>query len=121
MKKRHLRGKSGRKWLWVLLIQIAATLVVFLLLSLSLWLGGFLHGLCLWLLTPIAGFLSACISTRLGFLNYLAWLVPPISQVAANLLLWGYSPNVGPVFLCGFVSLVGAATGEVLKNSHEKR
>lgn len=120
MKKKYLRGSFRRKWPWILLLQIISTLAVFALLSLSLWLGGFVHGLCLWFLTPLAGFLSACIATRMGLLNYLSWLIPPIAQVAANLLLWGYSPAIGPVFLCGFISLVGAATGEVLKRAHDK-
>lgn len=120
MKKERLRGRSRLKWPWILLLQIMATLIVFLLLSLSLWLGSLMHGLCLWFLTPIAGFLSACIATRAGLLNYLAWLIPPFVQVAADLLLWGYAPGTAPVFLCAFIALVGAATGEVLKRSHDK-
>lgn len=120
MKKLRLRSGKRIKWPWVLLLQMIATLAVFSLLSLSLWLGGFVHGLCLWFITPVAGFFSACIATRAGLLNYAAWLIPPLAQVAAGLMLWGYSPNAGPVFLCAFISLVGAATGEVLKRQHDR-
>lgn len=121
MKKKNLRGVFRHKWPWILLFQIILTLAVFALFSLSLWLGGFVHGLCLWLFTPLAGFTSACIATRRGLLNYLTWLIPPIAQVAVNLLMWGYPPSVGPVFLCAFISLVGSATGEVLKRAHDKQ
>lgn len=120
MKKKNSHGCFRHKWPWILLLQIILTMAAFALLSLSLWLGGFLHSLCLWLLTPLAGFASACIATRRGLLNYLSWLIPPLAQVAMHLLLWGYPPAVAPVFLCGFISLVGAATGEVLK-AHNKQ
>lgn len=118
--KQSAAGRAGLKWPWVLLIQAVLTLAAMLLLGLSLWLGGILHSLCLWVLTPLAGFISACIATRKGFLNYGALLVPPIAQMAAGLILWGYLPATGPVFVCGFISLVGAATGEVLKRQHTK-
>lgn len=117
MKKQFPGKKMHCRWPWILLVQSAATIAVFCLLSLSLWLGGFIHGLFLWVLTPVAGFISACIATRAGLLNYAAWLIPPLAQIAASMILWGYPANVGPVFLCAFISLVGAATGEVLKRS----
>ena len=112
--------KKQLRWPWILILQAIFTLAVFMLLALSLWLGGFLHGLCLWAATPILGFISACIATRKGLLNYVALLVPPLAQMAASLIVWGYLPQTGPVFLCGFVSLVGAATGEVLKRQYKK-
>jgi len=121
MKKQPKQAKPLRiLWPWVLLLQIIATLAVYMLLCQSLWLGGFAHGLCLWFLTPAAGFISACIATRKGLLNYVALLVPPLAQIAASLIFWGYLPQTGPVFLCGFISLVGAATGEVLKGQHKR-
>ena len=103
------------RWPWILLIQIVSMLAAGALISLSILLGGFLHGVCLWMLMPLAGFASACMATKKGLLNYAAWIAPPVMEVFSNLLIWGYSPSVGPVFLCGFVSLVGAATGEVLR------
>jgi len=120
MKATHAHKKPHIKWPLILLLQIIATLGLFCLLSLSLWLGSFVHGLVLWGITPIAGFISACIATRAGLLNYAAWPVPPLAQLAAELILWGYPSRVGPVFLCAFVSLVGAATGEVLKRQHNR-
>ena len=117
MKKQAAGAKPRWKWLRVLLVQAAATLAVFCLLALSLWLGGFWHNLFQWVLTPAAGFISACIATRAGLLNYAAWIIPPLAQIAAGIILWGYPAGAGPVFLCAFVSLVGAATGEVLNRS----
>ena len=40
-------------------------------------------------------------------------------EVAATLLIYTYSPSPGPVFFCGFVSLVGAAAGEVYKRQKQ--
>lgn len=108
-------------WLLVLVLQSIATLAADLLLSLSIWLGGFLHALCLWAITPVLGFLSACIATRKGLLNYISLLIPPLAQMAAELILWGYLPQPGPVFLCGLISLIGAATGEVLKRESKNK
>lgn len=119
--KKHPKNKLMRlKWLWVLLVQIISMLAFSALISLSVWLGGFVHGLCRWILMPIGGFISAYMATCKGLLNYAAWIVPPAAQVFANLLLWGYSPSVGPVFLCAFISLVGAAAGEVFKRQSRR-
>lgn len=122
---KYIRGGAARKgrrfrWFWVWLIQIAATFLIALPLSLSLWLGGFVHAVCMWGLAPIAGFAAACVATRRGLLNYAAWIAPPAMLFAGYRLVWGYPPPVGPVFLCGFISLVGAATGEVC-NLRQKR
>lgn len=114
--------KGGRlRWLWVWLIQIAATLAISLPIALSLWLGKYVHAVCMWGLAPIAGFAAACIATRRGLLNYAAWIAPPMMLFLGYVLIWGYLPPVGPVFLCGFISLVGAATGEVLNQRQKKK
>ena len=105
------------KWLRAMLVQILITLAAYLLLDLSLWLGGALYFLCKWVLMPVCGLLSACIATRAGFFNYLAFLVPPLMSLLSSQILWGYLPQPAPVFVCGFASLVGAAAGEVLKQS----
>lgn len=109
------------RWLRAMLLQMICTLAVYLLLGLSLWMGGFLHGLCKWVLAPACGLLSACLATRAGFLNYLAFLVPPLMSLAANLILWGYLPHPAPVMVCALAALVGAAAGEVIKRQHEKQ
>lgn len=125
MRRFNFKIKSKRaisfKWLWILLIQIISMLALNALLSLSIASGKFLHYLCMWGIAPICGFFSACIATRKGLLNYAAWLTPPVTEVIGNLLVWGYSPAVGPVFLCAFISLVGAATGEVLKSQNKHK
>ena len=75
----------------------------------------------MWGLSPILGFLSGLIATRKGLLNYAAWIAPPVMLFVGYVLVWGYAPSAGPVFLCGFVSLVGAATGEVLNQRQKKK
>ena len=107
-------------WLWIWLIQFAAMLALSLLAALSILGGRFVHILCLWILLPAIGGVSACVATRKGLLNYFAWIAPPAMEFVANRIVWGYAPEVAPVFLCAFVSLVGAATGEVLKRQARK-
>ena len=109
--------RRGRKipWPLVWLIQVAAAFALGLLAALSALLGGVAHGLFLWALMPLGGMAAGCLATLRGLNNYLAWLAPPLMEIASSLLIWGYSPAVGPVFLCGFLSLVGAAAGEVCK------
>ena len=116
------RTRRGRlRWLWVWLIQIAVSLLLALPISLSLWLGGAVHALCMWGLSPILGFLSGLIATRKGLLNHAAWIAPPVMLFVGYEIAWGYPPAPGPVFLCGFISLVGAAAGEVLNQRQKKK
>ena len=107
------RTSAGWRWWLVWLMQAAAMLALGALAALSLWLGGIVHGAFLWAIVPLCGMASGYIAVRRGLNNYLAWLAPPLMEALANLLVWGYPPAVGPVFLCGFLSLVGAAAGEV--------
>lgn len=108
------------KWPWLWLIQIAATLALGVLGALSLWLGAGIHKIWLWALSPLWGLVSACVVTRLGLLNYAAWLAPPAMEFLAHALIWGYALPAGPVFFCAFAALVGAAAGEVLKRQGQK-
>ena len=112
--------RNRLRWLWVWLIQIVASLLMSLPLSMSLWLGGAVHAACMWGLSPILGFISALVATRKGLLNHAAWIAPPVMLFVGYLIAWGYPPQPGPVLLCAFISLVGAATGEVC-NQQQKR
>lgn len=116
-RNKHRRPISAipLKWLWILMIQLVSCFAVAVLGAQSAWLGGAVHGICSWALLPVFGFISACMATRRGLLNYAAWIAPPLMQLPAHIISWGYLPSPGPVFLCAFISLVGAATGEVLK------
>lgn len=120
MNKQKPKKLPGARWLWILLIQIISMLALGALISLSIIPGKIFHGICLWGVMPVCGFISACLATKKGLLNYAAWIAPPVMEVFSNLLVWGYSPTMGPVFTCAFISLVGAATGEVLKVQHKR-
>ena len=115
MAKRLKKRKRKISWPLIWLIQAAAMLVLGMLAALSTLLGGVVHGAFLWALMPLGGMAAGCLATLRGLNNYLAWLAPPLMEIAGSLLIWGYSPSAGPVFLCGFLSLVGAAAGEVCK------
>lgn len=108
------------RWLWIWLIQIASMLALSLLASLSFMGSSLVYGLCIWALMPAAGFASACLATVKGLLNYAAWIAPAICLLAAHVLLYGYAPNLGALLLCGFISLVGAAAGEVIVRGRKR-
>ena len=112
-------GKPG--WIAAWLVQIAATLCVGALSALSLGIHPALYGAALWLLTPLFGAYTALRAGRRGLLNYAAWIAPPVCQCAAHVLSWGYVPPAGAMLLCAFVSLVGAAAGEVLNQRRPGR
>ena len=120
MAKRCNEQRRGLPWPLIWLIQAGAAFLLAVLTALSTWLGGLVHGAFLWAVMPLGGMAAGCIATRKGLNNYLAWLAPPLMEILGNLLVWGYAPSAGPVFLCGFLSLVGAATGEVLKRQTHK-
>ena len=113
MSKRSSAARRGLPWPLVWLVQAAACLALGALAALSLWLGKLVHAAFLWGVAPLGGAAAGYIAVRRGLNNYLAWLAPPLMEALANLLIWGYPPSAGPVFLCGFLSLVGAAAGEV--------
>lgn len=69
----------------------------------------------LWVLPSVLGALTACRLARVGLTAYAAWLLPPIIHSAVPWLLIGYPPAPGSMLLCAFVSLVGAAAGDVLR------
>ena len=108
------------KWPVVWLVQILSMLILGALTALSSLFGAVVYGIAAWAMMPAAGMFSACRATRLGLLNYAAWIAPPVCMAAANLICWGYLPSAGPVLLCALISLVGAAAGEVL-NLRDKK
>ena len=114
------KGNIPLKWLWILLIQFISMLLLSLALEQTYYLNITLHSVCTWVVYPVAGLFSACLATRKGLLNYAAWLVPPAMQFLGYYICWPYSIKPGPVFLCAFISLIGAAAGEVLKRRDKK-
>lgn len=107
--------ESPCRWIWIWLIQFGSLLGFAVLVSLTLVLGRAVHGVCMWGLMPLAGAISACLATVKGLNNYAAWIAPPLMLLAGYALVWNVPAQAGPVFLCAFISLVGAAAGQVLK------
>ena len=104
--------KHGWAWAWAL--QAVEALAAGFLASLAYGAGAVLYGAALWGLVPLAGLLTACRAVGRGLNNYLAWLAPPACLYLAHLLVWGFSPPAGAGLLTALMSLVGAASGEVL-------
>lgn len=115
MAKREVKTR----WALVWLIQALAALGLGALTALSLWLGGYVHAAFLWLVMPLGGAAAGYLAVRRGLNNYLAFLAPPLMELLGSLLVWGQLCAPGPVFLCGFLSLVGSAAGEV-RNSQRR-
>ena len=111
-------GKPG--WIAAWVVQIAVMLGAGALSALSLGVHPALYSAALWLLMPLLGAYTALRAVCRGLLNYAAWIAPPVCECAAHVLIWGYLPPAGAMLLCAFVSLIGAAAGEVL-NRQKKR
>ena len=112
-----------KQWKWpvVWLVQTAAMLITGALLALTQLLGAVASGIALWGAMPLIGGVCAYRATRRGLLNYAAWLAPPVCMTASHWLLWSYPPDPGPAMLCAFVSLVGAAAGEVMNREIQSK
>jgi len=102
------------RWILAWALQAAEMLAVGLLAALTEGVSPALRGALLWGAAPLAGLLTACRAVGRGLNNYLAWLAPAACLLAAYRLVWGFSPPAGPALLTAFLSLVGAAAGEVL-------
>ena len=106
----------------LLLAQIAVTLAASYLGALALLLGGVAYGACQWALLPLLGAVSAYFVTVRGVSNYLAWIAPPFMGIIAHYLAFFYlPPTAGPFFVCAAVSVVGAATGDVVKKARKSK
>lgn len=105
-----------KRWKWPLawLIQIIGMLLIGCASALTAVLGRIPYGIAMWGGMSAAGAVSAYRATRRGLLNYAAWIAPPVCMALAHWLVWGYVPDGGCVLVCAFVSLVGAAAGEVM-------
>ena len=114
----NLKNNKTMRWPIAWLIQIFEALAAGLLTAGLAGLHPIASGVGLWLFMPCAGALTAFQAVRRGLLNYAAWLAPPACLYAGFFILWGYAPPAGPALLCAFISLVGAAAGEVYR--HQK-
>ena len=110
-KAKHLKRKIPWPLAW--LTQIAALAALGFVLAFSVYLGPVAYGITQWLLMPLAGLFSAYWVTMRGLSNYAAWIAPPMAMWFTHFMSYAYSPEMGPILLCAFVSIVGAAAGEV--------
>ena len=118
--KRNRRSRFRPGWAAAWLMQIMAALGIGLAASALHALGGPIYGIALWALVPPLGAWTAFRAVRRGLLNYLAWIAPPACLYAAHYALWRFSPSAGAALLTAFLSLVGAAAGDVLNQRRKK-
>ena len=110
-----------KSWLKAWIAQFAVMLAACLVAEVSYYVSDLLRDVLIWALIPFLGALTAYRCVLRGLNNYAAWIAPPACAVIASLILWGYVPHGGPVLVCAFVSLVGAAAGEVRRSENKKR
>ena len=103
------------RWIWAWALQIMEMLSVGLLAALAQGYGALLSGAALWVLVPLAGIVTTFQAVRRGLNNYLAWIAPAPCLYIAFRLMWGFAAPAGPALLTAFLSLVGAAAGEVIR------
>ena len=105
-----------KKWKWpvVMLAQFVLALAAGTLIAAANLLPPWVYGILSWAGMSAVGMTLAYRATRRGLLNYAAWIAPPVCMGLTYFLIWSYLPQPGPVLLCAFLSLVGAAAGEVL-------
>ena len=110
------------RWLIAWGIQALEMLAAGLVASLSLaFVHPALYAALIWAGVPLAGLFTACRAVRRGLNNYIAWLAPAPCLYAAHAALWGFAPAAGAGLLTAFLSLVGAAAGQVLNQRDPKK
>ena len=119
--KPNVKGKRHmRKYAKVICVHAAILFVI----SFVIYLTRPARGLFYVLIYPVYSILSAysaCKMVRGGVNPYLAWMPAPIMLTAAGFLTaMGFSPDILPILISAFVSLVGAATGDVINREKKK-
>ena len=112
--KRDYKRPCRPGWIVAWIVQFIEMLIMGALSSLALGLHPIAYGAALWVLMPLAGAFTACRAVQRGLLNYAAWIAPPVCLFAAHTAIWGYVPPAGAMLVCAFISLIGAAAGEVI-------
>lgn len=94
------------------------------LLSLGMFLlrpVSWLFGILIYAVYPLVSLISAMVIVRKGINPYGAWLLPAVSETLSGLIAsMGYAPDILPILISAFLSLIGAATGDVM-NKQDKR
>ena len=126
MKKTEYNAYMKHRWLRALALQTVEMIGISLLAALAQEAGALPRAIMLWGAVPLAGLVTACQAVRGGLNNYLAWIAPVPCLYGINLLVWGYAPPPGPALLTAFLSLVGAAAGQVIvqrgdNDTHSRR
>lgn len=118
-----MKERKRFAWLWAWLIQIIGFMALnSLVINFAPYMGqamGAVYGGYMWAAVPLLGLFSAYWVTRRGLLNYLAWIAPPACQWVCPMIWLGYPPDAMSVVICAFVSLVGAAAGDVMNRREE--
>ena len=119
--KNQKSSRPGLGWLGALGLQIGIMTAVCLVASAAYGVNGALHSILMWGSVPLTGAWTAFRAVQRELSNYLAWIAPPACLYGAHYLLWRFAPSAGAALLCAFISLVGAAAGEVFLQRHRSR
>ena len=119
MKKRGGEFGLGR-YVLLFLIQLISVFILslfsFLIRPLNL-----VYPISIYALVPLFSSFSAYKLTRKGINPYLSFLLPPVAETLAGFTAaMGIGPEPLPVFITAFISLVGAAAGDVRNKMTKK-
>ncbi len=73
-----------------------------------------LRAIFLWVMPSVFGAWSAYQAVCRGLISYAAWLLPPVIHSIVPWIVIGYPPAPLSMLLCAFISLIGAAAGDVM-------
>lgn len=113
-----MKAKKGKAL--ILALQAVALFVLAALSAILRPVAG-LYWLLKWLILPLAGAFTAYLATRKGVNPYVAWIFPPLmATLAGTLISLGYAPEGGGIVVCALISILGAATGDVINRSSHR-
>lgn len=80
-----------------------------------------LYNILMFIILPIASAYTSFELVKRMINPYLAWILPAIAETLAGFLSsLGIGPNPLPIMITAFVSLIGAATGDVAVKFQKK-
>jgi len=110
------------KALLVFLAQFAVSLILFWLMTRTIWIQpGWIYRVLSWGAMPLSGMFLAYYARKFGVSNYLAWIAPPLAVFVSFYLTVFFTPTEsGPTLLTAFFAIVGAAAAEVRRMQKEQ-
>lgn len=120
----HSNGRGARKGMrkyFVLLISQFAFLFIISFLFYLLRPFAFIFSILFYIILPVISSVLGYQMVRKGLNPYLTIILPPISETCAGFLsAMGIGPDPLPIMITFFVTMIGAAAGDVINKTQKK-